>query len=144
MSDPALGHPAQRVPPRKPSAPPPVPVAIAADAWLLLWAGVVAAGAIPWWSFLLGLIPAAVVLIFYGRRAARRLGIRSSEEEPNGLFMASALIGILGGVAAAANTGAYWPLSLVGIVVLLQLAERVAWARQTASSSAPPSGVEAV
>jgi hypothetical protein len=105
---------------------------------------VVAAGAIPWWSFLLGLIPAAVVLIFYGRRAARRLGIRSSEEEPNGLFMASALIGILGGVAAAANTGAYWPLSLVGIVVLLQLAERVAWARQTASSSAPPSGVEAV
>lgn len=132
MVDPALGHPASRVRPWRPSAPAPLLAMIAVDVCLFAFAALMALTDAPWWSFLVPLVIGAAVLVVYGWRAAAVLGIRSRDETPRGWLMALAVPGGAVGVLAA-HAGRYAGLVIVAYLVLAQGAERVVWARFHAS-----------
>ena len=133
MGDPALGHPASRARPWRPSAPAPISVTIAVDACLFALAGLMALTDAPWWSFLAPLALGGAVLVVYARRVAAALGIRSRDETPRGwltaLVVPSGLVGVL-----AAHAGRYAGLVIVAYLVFAHIAERIIWARFRASS----------
>lgn len=89
---------------------------------------------VPGWSFLAPLVLGAAVLVVYARRAATALGIRSRDETPRGWLTALAIPSGLAGVLAA-HAGRYAGLVIVAFLVLVQIAERIIWARFRASSS---------
>jgi hypothetical protein len=104
MTDPALGHPASRVRPGRPSAPAPIVVTVIVDACLFVCAGVLALIDAGFLSFLVPLFLAAPIFYVYGRRAARELGIKSRDETPYGSLMALVLpCGVVGVLAAHAG-----------------------------------------
>jgi hypothetical protein len=82
MGGPALGHPASRAHPPRPTAPAPLLVVIAVDACLFASAGLTALADASVWSFLAPLALGAAILIVYGRKAATNLGIRSRKQTP--------------------------------------------------------------
>jgi hypothetical protein len=133
VGDPALGHPASRVRLWQPSAPAPISVTIAVDACLFAFAGLMALIDAPYWSFLALLVLGAAVLVVYARRAATALGIRSRDETPHGWLTALVVPGGLVGVLAT-HAGRYAGLVIVAFLVLVQIAERLIWARFRASS----------
>jgi uncharacterized membrane protein HdeD (DUF308 family) len=127
VTDRALGHPASRLKGR-PSAPPPLWVAIAVDGCMFMAVGILMLVNGPWWSFLVPLAFGAPVLIGYGRKAAVSIGIRSRDETPHGwplaLVIPSGLVGVL-----AAHAGRYGGLVVVSYLVLAHIGERIVWAR---------------
>lgn len=135
MEDPALGHPAARVRPWRPSAPAPISVTIAVDACLFACAGLMALADAPWWSFVLPLVLGAAILIVYGWRAATALGIRSRDETPRGWLIALAVPGGLAG-ALAAHAGRYAGLVIVAYLACAHIGERIIWSRFRAAFSA--------
>jgi uncharacterized membrane protein HdeD (DUF308 family) len=134
VEDPALGHPASSVRPLRPSAPPPLSVTIAVDACLFACAGLMALADAPWWSFVLPLVLGAAILIVYGWRAARALGIRSRDETPRGWLIALAVPGGLAG-ALAAHAGRYAGLVIVAYLACAHIGERIIWSRFRATFS---------
>jgi uncharacterized membrane protein HdeD (DUF308 family) len=134
VEDPALGHPASRVRPLRPSVPPPISVTIAVDACLFACAGLMALADAPWWSFVLPLVLGAAILIVYGWRAATALGIRSRDETPRGWLIALAVPGGLAG-ALAAHAGRYAGLVIVAYLACAHIGERIIWSRFRAAFS---------
>ena len=132
MADPALGHPASRAHPGQPVAPVPISIAITVDACLCAFAGVIALTDAPWWIFAVALLPWIATITVYGRRAARKLGIRSNNETPRAWLIALGLPGGLAGVLAT-HTGRYAGLMITAVIVCAQIAERIIWARFRAS-----------
>jgi hypothetical protein len=132
VRDPALGHPASRVRPWRPSAPAPVSVTIAVDACLLAVAALMALIDAPWWSIVPPLVLGAAVLIVYGRRAATELGIHARDETPRGWLMALAIPSAIAGPLAV-QAGRYGGLVIMGYLALAHIAGRIVWARFRAS-----------
>lgn len=133
MGDPALGHPASRAHPVRPTAPAPIPVVISVGVFLFACAALTALADASVWSFLAPFALGVAVLIAYGWKAATDLGIRSREQTPQAWLRALA---ILGGFAAAliAQIGRYAGFGLAASMVLLQVGERIVWAHFPASS----------
>lgn len=127
MSDPALGHPASQ-PRGWPSAPAPIPVLVAVDAWLLVTATALALTNGAWVWYLAPLTVAVIAMGISGRLAAKNLGIRALDETPRGSLV---LLGTIGGLLGftAEQTGRYAGFAFTLLFVLTQVGERVAWAR---------------
>jgi uncharacterized membrane protein HdeD (DUF308 family) len=139
VTDPALGHPASHARPWRPAAPVPIPVIVAVDGFLLLFAGLIAVTEIPWLSFVPALVVGAAVLIVHGRMAAKELGIRSRNETPQAWLTALALPGGVVGVLAA-HLGRYGPLVVIAYLAFGHVAERLVWMRFDASRRATKQG----
>jgi hypothetical protein len=84
------------------------------------------------WSFVVPALLGVPIFYVYGRRAAKALGIKSRSETPTGaiivLVLPAGAVGIL-----AADAGRYGSLIFVTYFVIVQVGERIIWARFLAS-----------
>jgi hypothetical protein len=126
-SDPMLGHPASQ---RRgwPTAPAPLSVVVAVDAWLLVTAGALVLADATWWWYIAPLAVGVVAMWISGRKTAKAQGIRTVDETPRGSLIALGSLGGLLGVTAE-NTGRYAGLVFALLVLAIQVGERIAWAR---------------
>jgi hypothetical protein len=101
---------------------------VAVDAWLLVTAGALVLVDAAWWWYLAPLAVGVIAMWVSGRAAAKALGIRTVDETPRGFLMALGLLGGLFGVTAE-HAGRYAGFAFAFLFVLIQIGERVAWAR---------------
>jgi hypothetical protein len=110
------------------SAPAPVALTITVDVCLFICAGALALIDAGSWSFLVPALLGAPIFYVYGRRAAKALGIKSRDETPHRALIVLVLPAGAAGILAS-DAGRYGSLLFMTYIAVMQVGERVIWAR---------------